>query len=66
VTNPEKVMEYKNTGMIIYNALYETNDKGEDVPLLYNDETRRYINVRYGSLQVDWEISGTDGAFYYK
>ena len=58
-------MEYRNTGMINYNALYITNDKGEDVSLFYNNETRRYINVRYGSVYSDWAIKD-DGDYFYK
>ena len=60
------MIEYRNTGIINYNALYVTDDEGEDVPLFYTEKTKRYLQIRYGSLHVDWTLSDSGDESFYK
>ena len=47
--------------MVNYNSLYLANQDGEEEPLFYDDDLKRYINIRYEHLQVNWTLEeGSD------
>ena len=49
-------VEYGKTGVVNYNSLYLANQAGDETPLFYNDELKRYINIRYEHLSVNWTL----------
>ena len=58
-----KAIEYDNTGVINYNSLYFENENGDEMPLFYNNETKRYINIRYEHMSVDWNLDETSEGY---
>jgi len=45
-TTEKSAVSYEKTGVINYNSLYIDKD-GEELPLFYNNETKRYLNIKY-------------------
>ena len=42
--------------MVNYNALYIETENGDEMPLFYNNETKRYIDIKYEHFSVDWAL----------
>ena len=42
--------------IINYNALYIQKDDGNDEPLFYNNETKRYIEIKYEVKKIKWNL----------
>ena len=62
---------YENLGVINYNSLYIANQQGDEIPLMFDNETKRYIDIRYEHFQVDWNLAEGQENFdmnrtYYK
>ena len=47
---------YENTGVVNYNSLYIASKEGDE-PLFYNDDLKRYINIRYEHFSVNWTLA---------
>ena len=47
---------YEKTGIVNYNSLYIANQEGDE-PLFYNDDLKRYLNIRYEHFQVNWTLA---------
>ena len=42
-----ELVNYDTIGLVTYNALYKFNNNGFEEPLFYDDDTKRYIEIRY-------------------
>ena len=51
-----ETVTYENTGVVNYNSLYIANSEG-DAPLIYDDDLKRYINIRYEHLSINYTIA---------
>ena len=56
-------MNYTNNGIVMYQSIYRADDEGSSLPLLYTNETKRYINMRYAYVTNNWSLK--DGAEAY-
>ena len=48
----------------MYQAIYKSNVDGSSVPLDYNDETKRYISMRYALVTNNWDLSNSTTGNY--
>ena len=40
----------------MYQAIYKANEEGISMPLFYNDETKRYVTMRYAHVTNNWDL----------
>ena len=56
-------MNHTQSGIIMYQSIYKADENGISMPLFYNPETKKYIEMRYAYVTNNWSLR--DGAEGY-
>lgn len=58
-TNPalNEQIDYMKTGVVIYQAIYRTDENGYEGPVFLTNDTKRYIEMRYAHVSNNWNQS---------
>ena len=48
------------TGVVIYQSIYKADENGYEGPLFYNNDTRRYIEMRYAHVSTNWDLASQE------
>ena len=51
-----KSKDYRNLDIQIYQALYYQDLDGNQHPLFYSEETKKYISIVYENRKTDWNM----------
>ena len=49
----QKLTDVKTLGVVPFNVLYRFDEMGFRIPLFYNNETRKYINIQYTTIKTN-------------
>ena len=58
-TNPalNEQIDYMKTGVVIYQAIYRTDENGYEGPVFLTNDTKRYIEMRYAHVSTNWDLA---------